>query len=407
VRRSKIDASVFFLAAIVLLLGAGILFTVFALRSDPIEEALSGDRVINTLFVIEKDGKPLCSYVLMYYPATKRAAIFDIPGDLGLIIQKINRVDRIDTVYELQHITGFKNEIAALLGVEINFSVIINEADLGKVVDLIEGVDIFIPSPVAIYDKVKPVLFPSGVVRLDGDKARLYITYELPEEDREVAGFRRQRFFLGLVKRLGEMNEVLKTPQVDPLYQSLLTVSMNRHTRVRLFDELTGIDMDRTNIQAVGGNIREVSGQILLFPSYNGSLIKEIVLQALGSLSRQMEGSLSERVFTVEVLNGTPTNGLAGRTAELLRGFGYDVIAIRNADRNDYDRTQIIDRSGYDDVVKTFGEIIRCRNIRSESSLMENLDNPEIELNIQNLEYRSDFTLIIGRDFNGRYVSGG
>ncbi|GHV87413.1 LytR family transcriptional regulator [Spirochaetia bacterium] len=399
-RKTKIDASTFLLAAIVFLLAGGIFFTIFALRSDPIEEALSGDRVINTLFIIEKDGKPLSTYVLTYYPATRRAAIFDIPGDLGLIIQRINRVDRIDTVYESQRTISFQKEIANLLGVEINFSVIIKETDLGKVVDLLEGVDIFIPSPVEIYDEGALILFPSGVVRLDGDKARLYITYELPEEDRDVAAFRRQRFFLGLVKRLGEMNEVLKNPQIDPLYQSLLTISMNRHTRIRLFDELTGIDTDRTNIQSVGGNIREVSGQTLLFPYYDGSLIKEIVRQSLGSLTRQVEGSLSERVFTVEVLNGTSTNGLAGRTAELLRGFGYDVISIGNADNTDYERTEIIDRSGYEDVVKIFGDIIRCGNIHPDTSLTD------IELDVQNFEIRSDFTLIIGRDFNGRYVSG-
>jgi hypothetical protein len=289
--------------------------------------------------------------------------------------------------------------------VEINFSVVIKEADLGKVVDLLEGVDIFIPTPVEIYDEASPILFPSGVVRLDGDKARLYITYELPEEDREVAAFRRQRFFLGLIKRMGEKNETLKNPQVDPIYQSLLTTGMNRRTRLHLFDELTGIDTDRTNIQSVGGNFREVSGQTLLFPFYDGSLIKEIVRQSLASLTRLAEGSLSERVCTVEVLNGTPTNGLAGRTAELLRGFGYDVISIGNADRSDYERTEIIDRSGFEDVVETFGDIIRCGNIRFEAPV-DNPENLSLELNIQNLEYRSDFTLIIGRDFDGRYVSG-
>jgi hypothetical protein len=179
---------------------------------------------------------------------------------------------------------------------------------------------------------------------------------------------------------------------------------MNPRTRSRLFDEFAGIDTDRTSVQSVGGNLREVSGQSLLIPYYDGSLVKEIVRQTLGSLTRQTEGSLSERVFTVEVLNGTPTNGLAGRTAELLRGFGYDVISIGNAERNDYEKTEIIDRSGYEDMVKTFGDIIRCGNIRSESPIQE---APEGELNIQNFEYRSDFTLIIGRDFNGRYVTGG
>jgi hypothetical protein len=83
------------------------------------------------------------------------------------------------------------------------------------------------------------------------------------------------------------------------------------------------------------------------------------------------------------------------------------VISIGNADRNDYDKTEIIDRSGYDDMVKNLGDIIRCGNISSESTIQDTAYNLGGELSIQNFEYRSDFTLIIGRDFDGRYVSGG
>jgi anionic cell wall polymer biosynthesis LytR-Cps2A-Psr (LCP) family protein len=400
VRRSQTDASPFFLAAILILLAGGVIFIYFSLRTDPIEEALSGDRVINTLFVLEKDKKPLSSFVLMYYPATQRAAIFDIPRDLGLIIRRINRVDRIDALYDRQKIGGFENEIEGLLGIEINFFAILGEEELGKVVDLLEGVEIFVPSPVEIYDS-PPILFPAGLVRLDGDKARVFVSYELPDDDREMTSFRRQRFFLGFIKRLGETREFLANPGAAALFHSFLITNMGRQTWQRLSSEFALIDTDRTNIQSVGGNIREISGQTLLLPSWDGSLIKQIVSQTLGAITRQAEGSLSDRVFTMEVLNGTNSNGLAGRTAELLRGFGYDVISISNADRSDVEKTEIIDRSGLIDGAKALGEIIRCRNIRSESPIVE---NPDIEPEFQNFEYRSDFTLIIGRDFDGRYV---
>jgi anionic cell wall polymer biosynthesis LytR-Cps2A-Psr (LCP) family protein len=404
VKKAKFDASVFFLGAIVVFLGGGIFFAVLTLRADPIEEVLSGDRVINTLFIIEAEAKPLGTYVFMYYPVTKRAAIFDVPGEVGLILQRINRVDRIDTVYDPQKIAVFEHEVESLLGLDISFSFVFDIETLGKAVDLIEGVEIFIPSPVEIYEEAPPILFPSGVTRLDGDKAQVYVTYVLPEETSEVAHFRRQRFFLGFIKRLGESNEVLKNPSVAQIYQSLLKTNMNQRARTRLFDEYTGINMERISIQSVGGNTRDVSGQTLLFPYYEGNLIKEIVRQTLGALTRQVEGDLTERVFTVEVLNGTATNGLAGRTAELLRSFGYDVISIANAEQHDYESTLIIDRSGYENMVKTFGDIIRCKNIRYESL---DRDTLEMEPSLQNFEYRSDFTLIIGRDFNGRYVTGG
>jgi anionic cell wall polymer biosynthesis LytR-Cps2A-Psr (LCP) family protein len=401
VRRSQTDASPFLLAAILILLAGGIIFIYFSLRSDPIEDALTGDRVISTLFVLEKDKRPLSSFVLMYYPATRRAAVFDIPRDLGFIIRRINRVDRIDALYDRQRIGNFENEIERLLGIDINFFVILGEEELGKAVDLLEGVDIFIPSPVEIYDS-PPILFPAGLVRLDGDKARDFVSYEFPEEGREMSSFRRQRFFLGFIKRLGEMRESLSNPGVNAAFHDLLVTNMNRRTWLRFSGEFAFIDTDRTNIRSVEGNIREISGQTLLLPSWDGSLIKQIVSQNLGAITRQSEDSLSDRVFTVEVLNGTTVNGLAGRTAELLRSFGYDVISIGNAERGDTEQTEIIDRSGLSGGAEAFGEIIRCRNIRSES-LPAETGEPEF----QNYEYRSDFTLIIGSDFDGRYVSGG
>jgi anionic cell wall polymer biosynthesis LytR-Cps2A-Psr (LCP) family protein len=405
-RKTKGDASVFLLVLILLLLGGGVFFIILTTRSDPIGEALSGDRPISTLFIIEARQKPLSSYVLFYYPPTGRAAIFDIPGEVGLILSRINRVDRIDTVYDPGRPALFEAEIEKLLGIEVNFSVIMELENLGKVVDWIEGVELFIPAPVEIRGEGATILFPHGKIRLDGDKSRRYITYAFPEEDRETVWFRRQRFFSGLIRRLGEKAEYLKKPSVAQLYQPLLRTSMDQRTRARLFGELARIDMDRVNIQSVQGSTREVSGEPLLFPLYDGNLIKEIVRQSMAALTRQQEGAASDRVFTVEVLNGTATTGLAGRTADLLRGFGYDVITIGNADRNDYETTEIIDRSGYDAMVRTFADIIRCQNIRSDTQAAEHIE-PGIELTIKNLEYRSDFTLIIGKDFNGRYVTGG
>ena len=401
-RKTRVDLSAFLLLAIVLLLAGGITAAFFVLRADSVEEALSGDRVINVLFVIEKENMPLCSYVLMYYPATRRAAVFDIPGDLGLIISRIKRVDRIDRVYNSRKITEFSDEIEKLLGVDIGFCFVINIDNLGRIVDLIEGVELFIPARIDTNYEGNPVLFSSGLCRLDGDRAALYAAYESQDEDRDAAASRRQRFFIAFLKQLGAMNGALKNPAVSRIFHSYLNTTMTPRTRIHLFDEFSQIDAERISIQAVGGNLRSVSNQTLLLPYYDGNLIKEIVLQTLGGL-RRIEGSLSERVLTVEVLNGTAINGLAGRTAELIRGFGYDVIITANADRSSYDKTIVFDRSGHDELAKAFAGIIRCNNIQSETPVS---DNPNDELSIHSVEYRADFTLIIGGDFDGRYVSG-
>ncbi|MDR2807474.1 MAG: LCP family protein [Spirochaetaceae bacterium] len=400
IHRINFDISFVFLFLIIAVVISSIVFVATVLK--PESDIIQKDRVIHSLFVIEENAKPLSTYILMYYPANKRATIFDIPGDLGLILQKLNMVDRIDAVYDTRSVEDFRKEIEKLLDIEISFSFTINLDNLGKIIDLIEGVDILIPTQVEQYDMEPPILFPPGLTRLDGDKAKTYLTYVLPDDTRESINSRRQRLFLGLLRRLREQNEMLKTQTISQLYHSLLKTNTNKRTFTKIFDEYTGINIDRLSIQTVSGSLRDMSGQMLLFPTYNGSLIKDIVRKTLGSLTLMDQGE-SERVWSVEVLNGTTANGLAGRTAELLRDFGYDVVTVGNADSSDYEKTIIIDHSGSIQMVQTFADIIRCKNITYEVPEVKKPDDDEL----YNFEYRLDFTVIIGRDFDGRYVTGG
>jgi anionic cell wall polymer biosynthesis LytR-Cps2A-Psr (LCP) family protein len=371
----------------------------YIFRSNPVEDAVSSNRVINVLFVIENEKKAVSTYVLMYYPVTRRAAIFDIPGEIGLLLAKVNRIDRIDSIYDSSRLGLYQNEIEKLLGIEINFSLVITKENLASMVDLLEGVEIFIPSPVSYRDGDTLVLFPSGMTILDGDKASVYATYSLPFEERDMEVFRRQRFFLGFLDREIQMNERLKNPDAAKMFFSLFKTGMNRRTLMLLFNEFVYIDTDRINIQSISGNMQEISGQRLIIPHWNGDLVKEVVRQTLASLTRDIEEQIAGQSLTVEVLNGTAVNGLAGRTAEMLRSFGYDVISIQNADNSNYEDTVIIHRSGSDSMVNEFAGIIRCTNIRRE------LNSDEPEDNLLNPEYKADLTLLIGKDFNGRYVT--
>ena len=399
----KGDASFLLLALILILLVFGVVFSILTFRSNPVQDLISGNNVINVLFIIENDRMPLSTYVLLYYPATKRAAIFDIPGNLGLLIPRINRVDRIDRVYDPSRIGNYQSEIERLLSINIDFSIVITKENLVSIVDLLEGVEIFIPARVFHRDDNEIIIFPSGITVLDGDKASLYATYSLPHEDSEMEIFRRQRFFLGLLGRHIQMDSRFENNDLARTYFSLFRSSMNHRTLRYLFHEFINIDTDRINIQSVGGNVREVSGQMLIIPHWDGNLIREIVRQTFETLTRDIEDHLIERSITVEVLNGTPVTGLAGRTAEMLRSFGYDVITIGNADRNNYESTVIIHRFGDENLVRSLADVIRCTNIRRENVIFDDMDD---NLIIQETEYRADITLLLGRNFNGRYVTG-
>ncbi|MCL1927265.1 MAG: LCP family protein [Treponema sp.] len=396
----KTDISIFLLLAIVLFLVAGIIFTLNVLRSDPIEEALAGENLINIFFILEHEHKPLGSYVIMYSPMNNRAAAISIPGDTGRILKTVDKMDRLDSVYLSNNIEPYKTEVEELLGLSISYSIVFETEKLAKIIDTIDGVKIFIPHSIEVFEE-EIILFPSGNITLDGDKGIQYIVFELPEDESADTNLRRERFFLGLMKRLGEKNDLLSKPSIASFFYSLLNTRMNRLTQRKLFEALSKLDMDRINPQAVSGRYQEISGQRLLMPDYNGAVIRDVVRQAQRSLVQKTQGTLIERVFTVEILNGTVTTGLAARTADLIQSFNYDVIATGNATQNDYENTEIIDRTGIENAVNSFAAVIRCTNIRFESKLPD-----ETEPGIITSESRADFTLILGKDFNGRFVTG-
>jgi anionic cell wall polymer biosynthesis LytR-Cps2A-Psr (LCP) family protein len=304
----------------------------------------------------------------------------------------------MDTLYKGKRSPLYVKAVQDLLGITLPFQVTLTLDRLCELVDLLDGVDLFIPDPVEVYEGAAPILLPPGVVRLDGDKCRLYATYSIPDEEASASAVRRQRLFLAILKRLGERKDFIKQPSVSSFFHTLLTTNMNHRTTDKLFNELSSVDMERLPVQTVAGNRKEVSGHPLIFPYYDGSLIKEIVSQSLSSLTRKTDGTLSDRVYTVQVLNGTVSSGMARKTADLLRGFGYDVISVGNADTTDYAQTQIIDRSGSPDMAQVFADVIHCPTIVTEARSTSTTDVQN------NLEYKADFTIIIGKDFNGRYV---
>ncbi|MDR2144615.1 MAG: LCP family protein, partial [Treponema sp.] len=229
------DPGVFLLLAILGILCAGGFLLFHVLRADPIDEALTEKQVINILFVFEGDEKPLGSYVLMYSPSNNRATAISIPGDVGKIIKSIDKVDRIDSAYNPKNAGNFISEIENLLEIDIGYSVVFEWEKMGKIVDLMEGVELFIPRAVEVYEEV-PILFPSGNTLLDGDKARQYIRFELSGEDPEQVYLRRERFFLGFLKSLGEKHDRLSNPQIAAAFYPLLKTDMNRYVRQRLFE---------------------------------------------------------------------------------------------------------------------------------------------------------------------------
>lgn len=395
----RLDRSILFLLIIftVLLVTGAVL--IFSMKTDPLQESLSQDSLLKVLVVIEHEKMPVSSHILAYYPGSNRAAMFDIPGETGLILKSLGRVDRIDAVFAEKGIRNYKTEIEGITGISVPFYLTATLDNFARLTDLVGGLEVFIPTPVDTVSGSERVLLPSGAVTLDGDKVISYMTYTDSLDQEGESAARKQRAVLAFFKKLNDNSSKVFSDRIFPVLSSCLESNVPEKSKKDLLAELSRIDAERLVPQRVTGSLREVDGKELLFPFYDGQLLKDIVRQTLGGLASEVAGA-QERIYALEILNGTRKQGLARKTSELYQSFGYDVIAVRNADTAEYEETVLIDRIGNDAVSKSIAQVIQCDNIQTAS--LESFEGEDP--GSFGTEASVDFTIILGKDFDGRYV---
>lgn len=383
---------IFLLLILVMLIPVGVIVA-RNLKIDPISTSLSGDNLLKVLFIIEHDNIPLSTNIIAHYPQTRRAAMFDVPENTGLILSQLGRTDGIGALYTEKGPEVYKQEIEKLTGVDIPFYITCSLDEFAHLTDMLGGVSVFIPSSVDIdSDEYGKILLPSGSVLLDGDKVRDYLVYEHESDAEGEAVTRKQKAVLAFLRSLYEHPRMFENGQFT-VFGSLLHGNIAGQDFKQLLDYLCKIDSERLVPQRLTGAIRKVDSKVLLFPFRDGQQIKEIIGQTLATLASE-EGATLERVYALEVLNGTDVNGLARTASEIYQSFGYDVINIGNAPQTGLEHTVLIDRIGNESVAKIVAQVVRC----------ENIESAQIGDAHSGSETNVDFTLILGKDFNGYVV---
>lgn len=365
-----------------------------SLKEDPIKKTMENDPVVKILFVHTDDERNILSTdILVYCPGSDQAVSFNILGNTGAIYKSINRVDRIDAVYKELGIETYKAEIEKLVGKKIPFTVEWTISDLEFFADYLGGLNVFVPLPV---DEVGPEgekwLLPSGAVSLDGDKIKIYETYKLSSESQNEVEDRRQAVFTSLLASFRDNKKIFNNEKIFSIFAKHFKTNVDYKNFYRLMMQVSAIDTERIVTQTITGSIRTVeSGQTLLFPLYDGQLIKDVMDQSISSLVTGDYGN-QNRAYVLSIQNGTAVQGLARNTSFLMQSAGYEVLEISNAPATE--KTLIINRIGNSEAAKALGKFIRCSNIIDENYLEEDSSGSA----------KADFTLILGKDFDGRIV---
>ena len=375
-------SNIILLVILLVILGTAV-FIALSVRGDNVQKQLSGGKSIACIFNMTDQKSILFSEVFIYDHKTHRTAVIDIPVNYGSLIKSLGRMDRIDVLYKKGRPEPYIQKIEHESGLTIPFYFDFELEEFKNCVDLLGGLDMVIGTPVMRHETLADtVLLPGGRHKLDGDKVVEYILNEERSTSESELSNSRQKLIQTFISALGSQKDLLLKNEVFPILYSNMDTNMTKSDLRSFLGAMASADCHRMVFHRVLGDRKMVDDKVMLFPHFEGKLLREglkQIVEALGN-TNVIEGSN----IKIEIFNGTSVGGLAKRTATTYSSFGYNVTTVDNAESGDVEETCIIGHKNDISIIERVAGVIKCKNISAES------------------ETEGTITIILGKDFDGR-----
>jgi LCP family protein required for cell wall assembly len=352
-------------------------------------------------------------------PIQKEAALLSIPRDFYVKTEDYGSM-KINAVYanrkndvlsstkyndpdrekkaEEEGIKAIENTITKTVGIPIHYHGMVDFQGFKKAIDTVDGVDVNAPAEVQetmwIDGRNYRLNVQPGVSHFDGFRALAYSRSRHTSPRGDFDRSERQRLMLVALKdkilSLGTLSNPLKINQLISDFGDHIETNLSVNEMMRLYD--IGKEIPSDKIQSVGladppndyVTTSMIGGQSVVIPKAGVGNYKDIQNFVRNKLR---DGYLADENATVMVLNGTNVPGLAGRTADELKSFGYNMLPAADAPTKSYQETVIVDlRNGDKKYTKHYLEN------RFGVSTVPNLPDSSINPGM------ADFVIIIGQN---------
>lgn len=382
----KIDPGLVVIGLILLLLVGVGLFVYFQVRVDEISSISDAGKNIPVLYVVSDKDRILLGDLVIFNTRTLKLACLDIPGNLGAIIDSLKRTDSLGMLFMEKGLEEYRHFLEKLVGQDIPFYLHLKAAQFSQLVDLLGGLDVFISDSIDVTEGTAHIRIPSGRQIMSGSKVLEFLRYR-EDGDREQEHYnRRWTVMKAWMTRMVEKSAFFGDRTFVQLFRSRSDSNLDETAVRKYITLLKGVDFEQMISQRVIGSLRTVDGnRKLLFPHFEGQLLKDTLRQTLANLESSDAARGAAANIRVEVLNGTTQAGLARKTKEMFQNFGIEVTSVGNASTTDMEKTQVIDRTGDPAMAREVARAIKCENVVTQVDGTATVD----------------VTVILGRDFNG------
>lgn len=300
---------------------------------------------------------------------TKINSVFAYAKESALANSNPNDKNRVRAAED----AGFKaveDIIQSKIGIPIHYYGIIDFAGFMKAIDTVGGVDVNVPDTGVVYENLwlfgqnYTLDVRKGQQHFNGLRALAYTRSRYTSTRGDFDRSERQRMIMVALK-----NKILSAGTYsNPLRVSRLMDDFGDHVRTNLsLDEVMrlydiGSEIGSDKIASVG--LADPPNDYLTTGMVNGL---SVVMPKAGLddyrqiqhfvRNRLIDGYLAKESAKVMVLNGTSIPGLATRTADELKSFGYKINKIADAPTRGYHTTMVIDlRNGEKKYTKRYLE---------------------------------------------------
>lgn len=388
-KKKDFDKSLLILIAIIVIT----IVTAFSLylnvRVDKISQIIKDKEVVKVLLtVVSEKDEILLSQVLLINTDTYKGALIDVPENIGTIVKSKKRYSSVASVYDDYGIETYREKIGSILALDVPYHIIISKNNFSQLIDFYDGLDLFISKSLEINDE--EVYIPTGSVVLEGDKVLQYLALSSDEEHKSGIINRKQKIIQGFLSQIKKYSRLITLDNNLNHTVSRIKTNLDLNSTKKIFEILGALEVERLVLQGILGDTKNVSGEDLIFPYNNENLIKVRIKRILINLNNPEVISDEKLNFSLQVLNGTDTPGLASRASTYFSSFGYSISGIGNAEKGEeeHEYTSILIRKGNREAAQRLGELINCDYIHSQ--VEEGIDDT------------IDFTIILGKDFDGK-----
>lgn len=367
----------------------------------------NGQETVNFL-LIGSDKRPGGSFrtdtmvIAILRPGDGQVSLISIPRDLWVFIPGWEN-QRINTAYQHGISIGYpgggpgllKDTIQYNLGIRIDHTALVEFDGFRQIVDTLGGVDVPVSCPYTDWRLIDPSYDPNnannwalyttgpGLIHMDGDLALWYARSRQKSSDFD-RGRRQQEVLRALFSQALQSGTLKRIPELYNDFKDTVDTDLNLGDILQL--SLYAPKMTNANIRSYYIRPPYVSswitdgGAYVLLP--NEDALHGLLTDALSASTKTVE----KQAITIDVMNGTTTQGWEALAATRLNYAGYKTNIIPS-DRTDYaysvliDKTAVQDRSFTDAIINVMG--------LSPSSLISSPDSKS----------KSNYLLILGNDY--------